>query len=189
MPPMSSAREKPPVTPVTMFATSARIRPCMARARFSSLSRETTTSPSWMAIAQCGASASSSVPFGPFTRTRPSATCTSTPLASFTGCLPMRDISPDLREQLAADAGVARLGVGQDAARRGQNGDAQAAADLRDLLRAHVHAPAGARDALHALDDRAVVGAVADLDGERRLGGLGVVAEAGDEAVRVQHAR
>src|SRR5262249_4059786 len=50
--------------------------------------------------------------------------------------------SPDLREQLTTDAGLARLRIGEYTARCREDGDAQTAADLRDLLRAHVHAPA-----------------------------------------------
>ncbi len=79
--------------------------------------------------------------------------------------------------------------VGQHTARCREDGDSEPAADLRDLLGPHVDAAARARDPLDALDDGLVVRAVADLDREGRLLRVGLVAEAGDVAVLVQDAR
>src|SRR5439155_20367272 len=72
-----------------------------------------------------------------------------------------RHDSPDLAEDFTADALVARLAVGHHALRRGQDGDAQAVADLGHLLGRDVVTLAGTRHAAHAGDRAACADAAA----------------------------
>src|SRR5262245_26454546 len=86
-----------------------------------------------------------SLPFGPSARTVPSATWTFTPWGIGTGLLPMRDISsplPDVREDFAADLLLAGLAIGHHALGRGDERDAHAGQDRRNLVMGHVDAPA-----------------------------------------------
>ncbi len=77
-----------------------------------------------------------SSPFGPFTLTVGPSTVTVTPAGMGTGIFPMRDMgSPDLAEDLAADARRAGLAVGEDASARGEDGDPEAVQDLGELSR------------------------------------------------------
>src|SRR5439155_20862644 len=80
-----------------------------------------------------------------------------------------RHDSPDLAEDLTADALVARLAVGHHALRRGDDGDAEAVADLGHLLGRHVVALAGTRHPAHAGDRTAVAAVVAQLELEQAL--------------------
>src|SRR5205085_6835492 len=76
---------------------------------------------------------SSSWPPGPATRTTSGSMVTVTVEGTAMGLRPMRLIgSPDLRDDLAADAGPAGLVGGHDAARRRDDGGAHAALDLAD---------------------------------------------------------
>src|SRR5262245_31462524 len=139
-----------------MLATSFRVRPWMPRARRVSSERVTfTVVPSTATAISCG-SVRASLPFGPSTRTEPSATCTFTPLCTPMGMRPMRAMSssPHRAEQLAADALLARLAVREHALRGRQHVDAEPFADGRDLGRSDVDAEARPRHALHAVHDR-----------------------------------
>src|SRR5690349_21526656 len=92
-----------------------------------------------------GVSARERLPFGPFTSILPFATVMVTPFGSSTGRLPTRDCficsgrrlggaplgdfallmrSPNLAEELSADALLARLTIGEAASVRGEDGDA-----------------------------------------------------------------
>src|ERR1051326_2684011 len=158
---MSSSRLKPSVTPWTLLATSARMRPCSER-DLPSLSRRL----NWTTLFSISTSMPAtteveSVPFGPLTvRVLPSCR-TSTPFGSGIGFFPIRDMGlslPDLAEDLAADAALGGLGARQDALRRRDDGQSEPAEDPGDLLLVAVDAAAGARDALDAVDDRLAVG-------------------------------
>src|SRR3954469_11559389 len=177
--PRSAAREptpwisrrfwKPSVTPVTMFAISERVRPCRARCSPRSVGRVTTTSPSFFSTTMSRGLRSSSDPRGPLTRTTSGSIETSTPVGSGIGCFPMRLIapgSPDVGDDLAADARAAGLVAGHHAPRRGQDRGAHAAEHLRDLGVVHVGASAGLRDALHAGDDGRAVLRVLQADAQ-----------------------
>src|SRR5581483_12427386 len=97
-----------------------------------------------------------SVPFGPLMVSRPSSPgVTVTPAGTGIGRLPIRDMVsvlssflPDVAENFAADAVLARLAVGHDALRRGENGDTQAAQHAREFVFAAVDAQARLADAL-----------------------------------------
>src|SRR6516165_2302691 len=110
----------------------------------------------------------SSCPFGPFTRIALPSIVTSTPLGTVIGCLPMRDMPclPDLTQDLAADATLTRLAVGQQTLIRGQNCDSHAAEDTGDAVGLGVHAQPGSRDALQPRDGPAAVGRVLHPDRE-----------------------
>src|ERR1700686_3121016 len=117
-------------------------------------------------MSRCTRSASS--PLGPFTRTSSGSIETVTPLGTGMGCLPIRDMlsSPDLRENLAADACGAGVVSGHDAVRGRDDRGAHAAENLGDVLRVDVGTSARTRHALEPGDRRAAVLGVlqADLD-------------------------
>src|SRR3954468_21598070 len=98
-------------------------------------------------------------PLGPLTETIPGLTSTVTPSGTAIGFLPIRltqtTDSPDVGDDLAADALLLRLVAGHHAHRGGQDGRAHATQDPRDLPVGDVAAPAGPRDAAQAGDDRA----------------------------------
>src|SRR6185312_8390225 len=75
-----------------------------------------------------------------------------------------RHDSPDLAEDFAANALVPGFLVGHHALRRGDDGDAEAIADLRDIFGRHVVALAGTRHAAHAGDRIGVAAVVAKLE-------------------------
>src|SRR5580698_9474 len=103
------------------------------------------------------------------------------------GCTEIRFAhrSPDLAEDLTADALFAGGAVGHHASRRGDDGNTEAVADLRDVFGRHVRALARTRHAAHAgdraaRDRRAAV--VAELDFDHALlvvfGGVDALHEA-----------
>src|SRR5688572_13861804 len=137
---------KPLVTPVTMPATSARMVPDIALAWLELPSALNTTASPLFSTATFGLAASATVPSGPFTEIWSEAMFTSTPLGSATGYLAMRDILLSLShnaENFAADAVGARLAIGHDAARGGENRHAQAVHHPGDVVAAAVHPQAG----------------------------------------------
>src|SRR5258707_1553898 len=72
---------------------------------------------------------------GPFTFTAPSTTETVTPAGIGTGILPIRDMAPslpDLREELATQAGLPRFAIGQETPRSAHDRPTEAAPDARD---------------------------------------------------------
>src|SRR5690606_19187126 len=133
---------------------------------------------------------SASLPFGPVTDTAPGWMFSSTPFGRAIGFLATRDMFPaplgHEAQDLAADALLARLRIGHDALRGGNDGDAEAVEDLRQLGLATVLAQARARHALHALDDRAAL-VVLQLDLELGLGAVLGHARAVDVALGLQH--
>src|SRR4051794_3555619 len=91
---------------------------------------------------------SSRLPRGPLTRTTSGSIETVTPLGTAMGCFPIRDIrSPDVCDHFAADALPARLVARHHALRRGDDGGAHPALDLRDLAVVHVRAATRLRHA------------------------------------------
>src|SRR4051794_9605216 len=199
--PRASAREpaprvsrrfsKPSVTPVTMFAIRLRVRPCSARCSPRSVGRVTTTFPSSFSTAMSRGLRSSSDPRGPLTRTTSGSIATSTPVGSGMGCLPMRltGSSPDVGDDLAADALAARLVAGHHALRRGQDRGAHAAEHLGDLAVVDVRAAARLRDPAHAGDDRRTVLGVLQPDPQHLADPAGLLAVVLDVALLAEHAR
>src|SRR5207248_7112312 len=93
------------------------------------------------------------------------ATSTSTPAGRGMGFRPILLMpSPDVAQDLAADAGLLGLAAGDDPGRRGQDGDAHAAQHLVRPGLAGVDAPSRLRDALEAGDDPLAAGAVLERD-------------------------
>src|SRR5947207_7100081 len=166
----TSARRfsKPWRTPWTMLATLARSVPESALdSLLSSAAANTTLLPSRLTVTR-GPSACLSVPSGPFTTSSVAAMVTSTFSGSTMGLLAMRDMtfsSDDDAEHFAADAGVARLAVGHDAARGRHDRNPQAVHDARNVVLGLVDAQPRTRHALDLLD-HGLAGVVleADLD-------------------------
>src|SRR6476660_8306410 len=125
-----------------MFATSDRVVPHIMRACRSPVRGFTVTLLPSTTASICSVSRSFSSPSCPLAVSMPPAIATCTPCGISTGYFPTRDIAlppPDqasehAAEDLAADIGSARLGVAHHAARRGQDGDAKARIDPRQLL-------------------------------------------------------
>src|SRR5205085_4100085 len=76
---------------------------------------------------------------------------------------------PDLAEDLAADAALDGFVAGEDALRRRDDGQPEAAEDARDLLLVAIDAAAGAGNPLDAVDDRLARGRVFEVDPQRGL--------------------
>src|SRR5271167_1735530 len=151
----------PAVTPWTMFATSERVSPCSARCSPRSVGLLTSScSPSCTTSISRGMRSDSS-PLGPVTRTDSGSIATVTPAGTGMGCLPILDIalcsSPDLGEDLAADARRARVVAGHHAMRGRDDRCTHAAKHLRDVLGVHVGAPPRTRNAAQPGDRRAPV--------------------------------
>src|SRR5438067_3049606 len=94
------------------------------------------------------------VPLGPCTERICPSVVAVTPDGSGTGTFPMRLISEYLRQHLAADILLARFRVGQNALGRRDDGDAEAVAHPRQLLRTRIDPAAGLRDSREMLDGR-----------------------------------
>src|ERR1043165_2412315 len=169
---MSSSRLKPSVTPWTLFATSARMRPCSERDLPSSSPRLNCTTLSLISAPMPATTAVESVPFGPLTvRVLPSCP-TSTPFGSGIGFFPIRDMGlslPDLAEDLAADAALGGLAATEDALRRRDDGQPESAADAGDFFLVAGGVGARGRDAFDPVDPRLAVGRVLEVDPELPL--------------------
>src|SRR3954451_7611889 len=154
-----------------MLAISERVSPCRARCSPRSVGRLTRSSPSACSTVMSRLMRSSSEPPGPATRTTSGSIVTVTVSGTGMGLRPMRDIRlPDLRHDLAAHAGAARLVAGHDAAGRRDDRRAHAALDLADAVRRGVVALARARDPAQAADRRAAVLRVLQLDPDALAG-------------------
>src|SRR5215208_6753713 len=162
-----------------MLAMSDRVRPCSARCSPRSVGRRTTIVPSSCATSMSRATRSSSSPRVPFTRTSSGSMKTSTPAGTGIGCFPIRLIvgSPDVGDDLAADATALGLVARHDAVGGRDDRGAHAAEDLGDLARVDVGAAARRGDALEARDDGCTALGVleADAQGLAHAGGLGRV--------------
>src|SRR3954451_2384958 len=142
-----------------MLATSDRVRPCRARCSPRSVGRETRSWPSSCLTVMSRCTRSLSAPRGPLTWTTSGSMATVTEAGTGMGLRPMRLMrSPDVGDDLAADARLAGLVAGHHAVGGGHDRGPHAAEDLGDLRVADVRALAGARHALQAGDGRAAVG-------------------------------
>src|SRR5258708_2128422 len=174
---MSSSRLNPSVTPRTLLATSARMRPWNARDLPSSLERVNCTTLFSIVTPMPGTTAVFRVPLGPFTVTTFPSCLISTPFGTGISFLPIRDMGnlltrrslPDLAEDFAADAALDGFLSGQHALRGRNDGKPEAAEHARDLLLVTVDAAARARNALDTVDDRLAPGRVFEGDPERPL--------------------
>src|SRR5215207_1494651 len=140
-----------------MLATSARIVPDIASASAeSSAASNVSLAPSFL-TATSGLTGRDSVPSEPLTLIVSAPAVTSTPCGTSIGNCPTRDMALFLlrhvAEHFAADAGLARLAVGHDALRRGDDGHAEAVHHVRDVVAALVDAQARTAHALDVLDD------------------------------------
>src|SRR5215211_6594918 len=150
-----------------MLLIRLRVSPWRARCSPRSDGRVTTIEPSSCLTVMARLTRSWSSPLGPLTLTRPVSTWISTPSGRAIGCFPMRLTgSPDLRHELAAHPRAAGVMPGHDAARGRDDRGAHAALDLGHVVGADVLAPAGPREALQAVDDRAAVLRVLEPDVE-----------------------
>src|SRR6187397_2627793 len=138
VPTISRVFLKPSCTPLTMFARFARIvpwiAPCVRSVPGSSIT-SVALLPSCVS-AMPGASNMSSWPFGPLTVTIRPFVSRLTPDGTSIIFLPTRDMAaslPDLREDLAAEAGRAGLLVGHETLRGRENRRAETAQDAGDV--------------------------------------------------------
>src|SRR3990172_8941631 len=140
MPTISMALVNPSCTPFTALATRARVSPCRARCWPVSSARLKVTAPWFTAqvIPRGRGFARTTFPFS--TRTVLPSTRTLTPGGRGIGMRPIRDIasSPYVAHDFAADARLAGIPGAENAFRRGQDAEAQAAHHRRDLVVARV---------------------------------------------------
>src|SRR5206468_993133 len=117
--------------------------------------------------------------FGPLTVMRPTPIVTSTPAGSGMGDRPIRDISsPDVAEDLAALATLARLAVGHEALIGGQDGNAEAAQHAGQPIGLGVDTQAGLRHPPQSRDRAIPIGRVLHRDLEEAARPRRVVAHA-----------
>src|SRR3954464_11628245 len=166
-----------------MLLTSVRVSPWRDLSIFVSVGRTMVMVPSSCSSAMRGGSWRVRDPLGPFTvSTRPSSV-TSTPSGTVMGSRPMRDIAlPDVREDLAAELGLAGLAAGHDPPRGADDDDAEAAEHARDVGLARVHAQAGLADPLEARDHRHLAVDVLQLEAQDGARAIALFPEVGDEA-------
>src|ERR1700684_675872 len=116
-----------------MLAIRVRVSPCSARCSPRSVGGLTVIASSECSTSMSRLIRSVSSPLGPLTVTRSGSIATVTPAGTVMGCLPIRDIErpllPDLRHDLAADAGRAGVVAGHDPLRGGDDRGAHAALD------------------------------------------------------------
>src|SRR4029078_10898525 len=150
-----------------MLAIRLRVRPCRARCSPRSVGRSTVRVPSSIATFMSRFTSWLSSPFGPLTLTAPGLTSISTPSGISIGFLPILLIggSPDVRDDLATAASLARLLAGLHAARGRQDRGAHPAEDAWHVILGDVAAPTGARDALHAADHGIALLRIAETHG------------------------
>src|SRR5437899_537444 len=139
---------------MTMFASSERLRPWIARASWVSFARVTVSVPSAWSTFTSAWKVRASSPFGPFTETDWPFTFTSTPLGSAIGSLPMRLIrsSPHVRQDFATEGLLLGLAAGHEPGRGRHDRDAQAAEDPRHLRLAGIDPQARPADPADAGD-------------------------------------
>src|SRR4051812_13760833 len=173
---MSSDREKPVVTPRTMFATSVRVRPCSWRERRESFGRSTRISPFSTVTLISRSSFCSTLPLGPSTCTRPGCAVTLTLSGILMGSLPMRDMCvslPDGGDELAAEVLLARVAIDEHALGSGEDGDPEAVHHLGDVGVLDVAAQPRLRLPPDLADGRPLLLVVLE---DHRQGALGAVA-------------
>src|SRR5262249_36833308 len=144
-------------TPRIALLARARARPCRARCGPSSPWREACSSPfSSLKVMPAGTGVVS-LPLGPWTSRRSGLTWTWTPFGIGVTLRPTRDMGkrslPDVAEDLAAHALAGRAAPGHEAARGGEDVDAEAAVHARDLVLAAVDPAARLAHPLQVGDD------------------------------------
>src|ERR1700710_1121272 len=167
---MSSCLVKPADTPCTALASSARNRPCRERSEPLSPGRAASMLPSFTSTGKPSKMDCSTRPFGPSATNLPPRSSTVVPWGTGIGILPIRDIAsllPHLAKQLAANAAIARLGIGQQTLRRRDDPDAEAVANRLDLVRLAVDPTAGLADPFEMRDGRDAILGVAQEDPQR----------------------
>src|SRR5262245_36131018 len=167
MPTISRSRVNPSLTPFTALATRARVSPCSARRRRSSRERANTTLPPSTEQVIPGGSGCARDTFPFSITTWAPAAFTVTPAGSAIGAFPILDTSsplPDGAEDLAPDARLAGRAPAHHALRRGEDRDAQAAHDLRDLVVPGIDPLARPADALQARQESMAFAVVAQCD-------------------------
>src|SRR3984885_14456008 len=177
-----------------MLAISARVVPHIMRAGVSWLCGVTETWLPSTLVSTRSDSFSCSSPSRPLAVNIPAAIATCTPCGISTGYLPTRDMPPLLQnasehaaEDFAADIGSAGLRIAHHATRRGQDGDAEAGIDPRQLLDLRIDAAARLGDPVDLLDDRLAF-IVLQLDAQLRHAGAQFLGrEAADIALATQH--
>src|SRR3546814_7413102 len=167
-----------------------RCMPQKARARLLSLAGCTEMAPSWTSYAMSSTTGMLSVPLGPFTDSVPSAIEAVTPDGTEIGFFPIRDMGAGSLEyfcqHLAADVLGPRFRVGQNALWRRDDGDAQAIANARKLLRAGIDAATRLRHARDVLDRRLAL-EILQLDANALHGAHRFFGIAADIALALQH--
>src|SRR5258705_376595 len=119
-----------------MFAIRLRVRPCRARCSPRLVGRSTVSTPSDCSTFISAERLCESSPFGPLTATRPGPISTVTASGTGMGFLPIRLIaaSPDVGDDLAADAFGLRFVAGHHPNRGAEDRGAGAAVHARNLL-------------------------------------------------------
>src|SRR5579885_2150994 len=177
-PTISSSLVNPVDTPVTMLATSERVRPCSARFCRSSSGRSTIrVASSWRTVISPGRSRSS-CPCGPLTAMRPPLIVTLTPEGTVIGLRPTRLIaasSPHVAQDLTTDPALARLPVGHEPLAGRQHGNAEPAEHARQVIGLRVDPQARLGHAPQSGDGPAAVRRVLHLDLEDAAGPLRIV--------------
>src|SRR3954449_4992471 len=170
-----------------MLATRLRVRPCKARCSPRSVGRCTVRVPSSCSIFMSEERSCSSCPFGPLTTTCPGAMSIWTPSGIAIGFLPIRLISPDVGDYLAADAPRLCFVTGHDAARGADDRRAGPAIHPRDRVVVHVMATARSGDALDAADHRLLVARVLELNADELADPPWLGREVGDVALLLEN--
>src|SRR5215212_11792680 len=126
-----------------MFAIRLRVSPCRARCSPRSVGRVTVTVPSSCSIFISAERAWCNSPFGPLTAMLPGAISTETASGTGTGFLPIRLIcSPDVGDDLAADAFLTRFVAGHHAGGGADDRGSGPAVDAGDVFVVDVATPA-----------------------------------------------
>src|SRR5215469_5426946 len=173
-----------------MLAISDLDRPCSALTSPSSDGLVTVITPSACLTSIGAATSMLRLPFGPFTVTSRPSMVTSTPDGTTTGIRPIRDIVcllPDVSEDFPAYALLLGLPVGHQAARRGNDRDAETAEHPRQVVLARVDPKARLGHSLDARDRPLTRRAVLERD-HQALANLGVLyAPASDVALLLEY--
>src|SRR5665647_1141147 len=169
-----------------MLLMSVRVRPWSCLCCLRSEGRVTRRLPSPVSTVIAAGRERVRVPLGPVTVMTGPSRAISTPAGTRTGWRPIRDIVvplPDVREDFAAELGLASLRAGHDPLAGADDDDAQAAQDPGDVRLAGVDAEAGLADALEPGEDRCLAVDVLEVEREDGVDPVAALAEGGDEAL------
>src|SRR3954453_19854273 len=170
-----------------MFAIRLRVSPCRARCSPRSVGREIVTTPSSCSTVMSGERIWRSSPFGPLTAMLPGAISTVTASGTATGFLPIRLISsPDVGDNLAADAPVARFVAGHHADGGADDRGPGPTLHAGDVFVVDVAAAARTRDPFDPEDHRPALLGVLELDVDRLADGGRLAAEVLDVALLLE---